>query len=175
MKASEKKEALLKIKEVTESDFEIFKSWFNTPFEVFQCFGPTINYPLQWQEVQAFLAKHPPRYFVTGWQNEKCIALGKIIPPANNAPPRLGWIAVNKEVRGQGLGVQWLAQLCAISDEKYPRFPLQLYVLEGNPAAKSVYLKNGFKTLPKSENIQVQFEGAEIVIEKMERNEFNRV
>jgi predicted GNAT family N-acyltransferase len=169
MRAFEKKGELLKIKEVTESDFELFKTWFSTPFEVFQCFGPTITYPLIWRDLQAFLAKFPPRYFVTGWQNNTCIALGKIIPPDNVVPPRLGWIAVDKKVRGQGLGLQWLAQLCAIADEKYPKSPLQLYVLEGNPAAKSVYLKNGFKTLSESENILVQFEGEDITIEKMQR------
>ena len=161
---------VFKVQKLRKEDFELISGWFENTFEMFQCFGGHMKtFPPTWEQVEEVQKIYPQREILIGFIDSQPCALGKIIPVENNASARLGWIAIDKSLRGKGLGSEWIKTIIEYFESSYGKQALELYVLKDNIPAQRTYESNGFRLMADENHLSLTFDCEEYKVLKMIR------
>ncbi|MES2618248.1 MAG: GNAT family protein [Bacteroidota bacterium] len=128
----------------SHSDFELLNSWITDAELLLQFSGPDWQFPLTADVLNDHIQKHPDRYLYIGCTEDgEPFAFGQIITNEANAP-RLGRLLVDANMRGKGMGTQFVKELL-IECQRITASPeIYLFVDELNLQAIRCYEKNGF-------------------------------
>jgi RimJ/RimL family protein N-acetyltransferase len=128
--------------------FSILSSWFASEEDVVQWGGPLVHYPLDDHQMQemldAGLTNPPGRLCWMAVDGEKPVGHAQLAFDWQNGNARLGRVAINPKLRGQGLAVPML-RLVIRKAFSYPEIArLELSVYSFNQPAIRTYERLGF-------------------------------
>jgi RimJ/RimL family protein N-acetyltransferase len=128
--------------------FSTLSSWFASEEDVVQWGGPLVHYPLDDPQMQAMLdagqTDPPERLCWMAVDGEEPAGHAQLAFDWQNGNARLGRVAINPKLRGQGLAVPML-QLVIRKAFSYPEIArLELRVYSFNQPAIHTYERLGF-------------------------------
>ncbi len=139
----------------------------DTPELLFRFSGPDIDFPLTAEKLDQHIQNHPDRHYYIAVDPELGdYAFGEVIPQDNNVPRLARLLVGRRDLRGKGLGVQFIRLLLDECVRLYGTNRVELYVLLDNDAAIRCYQKVGFQFIPGSE-VPMNFEGKMYLARKM--------
>jgi len=150
---------MIELKEFTEDDFEVFKSWIKNEEELFQFAGRIFTYPLTSQQLNNYLKmtdKKPLKVVLS----ETKETIGHCELNFENGNKRLSRILVgNKKMRGQKIGEKIVRKMVELLFDDKSINEVDLSVFDWNKGAIKCYENVGFKINPnKIDQIKVNGE-----------------
>lgn len=135
----------IELQPFTEKDFDILKSWVETPEALFQFAGPIFTYPLTDEQLLDYIGmadKQPMKVVLSDSQE----AIGHCELNFENGQRRLSRILVgNKNLRGQRIGEQMVRKMAEMLFADPETQMIDLNTFDWNKAAIRCYEKVGFK------------------------------
>ncbi len=156
----------LQLKPYSVTDFGVLNSWIEDATILLQFAGVEFEWPLTPEQLQFHFNRFPEREWCVGYDGDKAVAFGEIIPQENGLP-RLGRLIVDSKARNKGYGRRFIKALENRCVERFQCKAMDLYVVAENKQAIECYLKYGFRFL-EGQDLIANYKGFEFLCHKMQ-------
>lgn len=142
---------MYKLREFVPNDFVPFSQWVASQEDLVRICGGTFSFPLQQEDFEAFFANSDvpascQRYVFEEKITKELVGICCFtrIDRLNDSG-HIGFVAVDPELRGMGIGTRMLTLLIAEGFDSIGLYRISLNVMEDNVVARRVYVeKLGF-------------------------------
>ncbi len=140
---------MIELEPFTEKDFETFKSWIQSKYQLFQFAGPLLTYPLTDNQLHNYIQMTDKKPMKIVLQSTKK-TIGHCELNFENGNNRLSRILIgDKQMRGKKIGEQVVRKMVDLMFENKKIEEIDLNTFEWNKQAIKCYEKVGFRINPK--------------------------